>query len=375
VYYFLDILLVVGGLLAYYSNNSTVWTIYCITAFFIVVGIVATLIGTLIARLMKPKPVLAENLLKLDQDSTESLAYRRPSMAWPILTVVLALVAIYYQYLHFKKLDDTAALYIGVPFILALGLSLTSRSKSALGATIKGITIAMLLSAIVFREGYICILFASPLFYAVGALVAAPIDRARKQHKLRNKVQASVVATLIALLSLEGTTTVTSMPRENEVFVSKIVAANIGDIRDQLSATPRFDRERSVFLDIFPYPQTICGQGLNVGDERKLNFVAYKQIWWGKVSGDLVLKVSESTPQQITFSVVKDDSYLSHYLKWQSSIVSLTPIDQTHTNVTWKLTYKRILDPSWYFGVMQRFAVKRVAEELIDNVATPLRKT
>jgi hypothetical protein len=89
------------------------------------------------------------------------------------------------------------------------------------------------------------------------------------------------------------------------------------------------------------------------------------------VEGALVLKVSVLGPDGIRFVATGDDSYLSHYLEWKSSEVALQPIDAAHTQVTWTLAYRRILDPSWYFGPMQRYAVRLAAEELIDHVATP----
>src|SRR5690242_1070054 len=95
-------------------------------------------------------------------------------LRWGLFSLVLALgiAGAVVVLLNRNDLTDSAALYIGIPLILALVLSLTPKSTSALGATMKGMTIALLLSAIVFQEGYICILFAAPLFYAIGALAA-----------------------------------------------------------------------------------------------------------------------------------------------------------------------------------------------------------
>jgi hypothetical protein len=287
------------------------------------------------------------------------------------VVLVLGLAGMTYTILRKHNLYDSAALYIGLPLILALGLSLTPRTKSAMGATMKGMTIALLLSAVIFQEGYICILFASPIFYAVGAIVAYPIDRARKRKGKNTTLQTAAIATIVGLLSLEGTTELTTIPRNNEIVTSKVINASIYDVRNQIAKTPDLGDNKPIFLKIFPYPAEMSGGGLNVGDERKAKFIAYKHIWWSKVEGDLILKISESTPTKIKFDVAKDDSYLSHYLKWQSSEVLLEPLDENHTKVTWKLSYQRILDPAWYFSPMQRYAVSLAAEELIDHIATP----
>ena len=37
----------------------------------------------------------------------------------------------------------------------------------------------------------------------------------------------------------------------------------------------------------------------------------------------------------------------------------------------WTLRYRRLLDPAWYFGPWERYAVRLAAGYLIDTVATP----
>jgi hypothetical protein len=294
--------------------------------------------------------------------------------SWRLFCVVLVLgvAGLIYTFLHNASLFESAGLYIGLPLFLALGLSLTPASKSAMESTMKGMTIALLLSAFIFQEGYICILFASPIFYSIGAVIASAVDRARKRKDKNSTLQAAFIATVFGLLSLEGTTEMTTLPRHNAVIVSRVIEAGVAEVRSQLAKTPAFSEDKPFFLRIFPYPAEVSGQGLNVGDERLLKFIAYKQIWWNKVEGDLVFKVIENNQNTIKFSVVKDDSYLSHYLKWKHSEVSLEPIDATHTKVTWKLSYERILDPAWYFSPLQHYAATLVARELIDHAATPI---
>jgi hypothetical protein len=290
---------------------------------------------------------------------------------WFFVVLVLGLVGIFYRLLHHYSLYDSAALYMGLPFLLALGLSLTAKQKSAMGTTMKGITIALLLSAVVFQEGYICIIFSAPIFYTVGAIIAGLIDWSRRRKNKNTSLKASAAATFIALLSLEGTSDFTTILRNNVVTESKILSANITDVKKQLAKSPVFSNQKPLLLRIFPYPTAISGQGLQIGAERIITFTAYKHIWWHKIEGELVLRVSENSQNHIVFSTARDSSYLSHYLKWQSSEIFLEPIDAQHTKVTWKLAYKRILDPIWYFGPMQRYAVKLAAKELIDHVATP----
>jgi hypothetical protein len=284
--------------------------------------------------------------------------------------LVLGLAGGAFTLLYRHYLIDSAALYIGLPLLLAVGMSLLPETKSAMGATMKGITIALLLSAIVLQEGTICILFAAPIFYGVGAIIAVFVDRSRRKAS-ESKLLSLVVVAILAVLSTEGTTPLTSFNRDNEVSISKVLNASREEIRSQIAAGTSLGTGKPLFLSLFPYPVSVAPLGLNLGEESKIHFVYVKHIWWTKVEGDLVLKVIESSPDKIVFSTVRDDSYLSHYLKWQRSEVSLVALDDRHTQVTWRLTYRRILDPYWYFGPMQNYAVRLAAEELIDHVATP----
>jgi hypothetical protein len=284
--------------------------------------------------------------------------------------LVLGLAGCMYTFLRRNYLVDSAALYIGLPLLLAVGMSLLPETKSAFGATMKGITIALLLSAIVLQEGIICILFASPIFYGVGAIVATLVDRVKRKGKDPKYLSVAICAVL-AMLSTEGAIPQTSFDRDNSVTVSKTVYATRDKVREQMAAGTTLGADKPLFLSLFPYPVSVAPLGLNLGDETRIHFVYVKHIWWTKVEGELVLRVVESSKDKIVFEAVSDDSYLSHYLQWQGSEVSLATIDEHHTQVTWRLTYKRILDPFWYFAPMQNYAVHLAAEELIDHVATP----
>lgn len=127
-----------------------------------------------------------------------------------LLVLIIGAAGIYYKVLHASQLQDTAALYIGLPFLLALGISLLPQSKSVLIATLKGITIALLLSSLVFQEGYVCILMSAPIFYIVGGVIAYAIDIIKKRKNIKSTLNASIIATIFVLLSLEGVTSFTT---------------------------------------------------------------------------------------------------------------------------------------------------------------------
>src|SRR6185436_6668907 len=83
-------------------------------------------------------------------------------------------------------------------------------------------------------------------------------------------------------------------------------------------------------------------------------------------TGDLVLTLDEARPGLVRWHAVSDSSHTTHFLDWRESIVRWEPIDAQTTRVSWTLTYRRGLDPAWYFGPMERYAARLAAGYLID---------
>src|SRR3569833_1178987 len=106
-----------------------------------------------------------------------------------------------YRYLR-HGYGHTAALFIGIPAVMAVALALTPKAKTVTGGIMKGITLGLLVIAPLLGEGYLCIFMAAPLFYGVGLLVGIAVDWARKRD--RSKETLSCVALLLLPMSLEG---------------------------------------------------------------------------------------------------------------------------------------------------------------------------
>ena len=88
-------------------------------------------------------------------------------------------------------------------------------------------------------------------------------------------------------------------------------------------------------------------------------------------TGDLVLALEESGPGFVRWRAMSDSSHMTHFLTWRESMVTWEPVNAETSKVTWTLRYERGLDPSWYFGPWERYAVRLAAGYLIDAVATP----
>lgn len=287
---------------------------------------------------------------------------RRFSDAQIRLAVIIAAIGAggaLYRLLVRHRLEQTAALFIGLPTILAFIIALTPRAKSAVGVTLKGMTICLLLSGPLLGEGFICILMAAPLFYLVGIIIALLVDHDRKRQGIPLRAIALVP---LLLTSLEGVSDRVSFPRGERLVIERTVRAGDAMVETRLATPPRFEKTLPVFLRLkFPRPVGACGEGLTLGARRTIHFAGGE----GE-PGDLVVEVSSRSPRQVTFSAVKDTSHIAHWLRWRKIQVTWHPQNDGSTRVRWDVAYERSLDPAWYFGPWERYAVGRATEYLSD---------
>jgi hypothetical protein len=257
-------------------------------------------------------------------------------------------------------------MFIGIPAVMAILLALTPKAKTVTGGIIKGITLALLILAPLLGEGYLCILFAAPLFYVVGLLVGIPLDLARKNN--RNGQTLSCIVLLLLPMCLEGMTPQLAFDRRQTVEVTRVVDASAARVEESLEKSPRIDRRLPRFLRIgFPHPMESTGSGLAIGAERSILFSGAE----GDPPGYLVMKVAERRQGYVRFETVSDRSKLTQWIRWDASEVSWTPLDAQHTRVTWRVRFERELDPAWYFAPWERAAVRDAAGYLIDANARP----
>jgi hypothetical protein len=286
---------------------------------------------------------------------------------WNAIGLILAVaaVSILYRLIMWRKLEQTSLLFVGIPTVLAILLTLTSKSKTVKGSIAKGITLALLMSGPLLGEGFICIVMAAPIFYAVGLAAGAAVDA---QNKKRNTTLTCLVLFLIPM-SFEGTSPQLSWNREETVSVAEIVSANANAVEQALSQSPRTDLPLPYYLRLgFPRPTQAQGSGLEVGSTRRIHFAGGE----GQ-PGDLVMKVEESRSGYVRFATVADHSKIAHWLDWKTTEVTWQALDAQHTRVMWTLSFRRRLDPAWYFALWERYGVRLAAEYLIQANATPLQ--
>jgi hypothetical protein len=299
-------------------------------------------------------------------DDTEETEPRITRAQWMVVIFIVAFScsAALYKFLIHEKLGHTSAMFLGIPAVLGILIALTPKAKTVTGGIIKGITLALLIIAPLLGEGYLCILMASPLFYLVGCGIGAVIDSRRKSRG----TAVSCIALVLLPMCLEGVIPQLTWNRAQSIEVARIVDAPANAVEEALAQSPDVHASLPVFLRIgFPRPLEARGQGLNKGAMRTIHFAGAE----GDPPGDLVMRVAEQRAGYVRFETVSDSSKLTQWVRWDSSEVTWTAVDATHTRVAWRVHFERQLDPAWYFGPWERMTVREAAKFLIEANATP----
>ncbi len=295
------------------------------------------------------------------------------------LILVLAVVNVAYRLVYASGIAHTAALYVGVPTILAIGLALLPRSKSATGMLLKGSTLAILIACVVLPEGFLCLLFALPLVLVIAAAVGGILDWNRRKNRPQGQALMAISLPLL-LLSLEGVVG-TPFDSHDSATASLTVEAPAADVEVALASTPRFDSDLPPFLSLgFNRPVAATGSGVAVGDERVIDFAGGSHDdhplrlfgLTGERSVDhhsqMHLTVVESGPGRVAFAVVHDMTMLARWADLDRAVVTWTAVDDDTTRVSWRLEYERLIYPSAYFAPLQRFGMSQAAGYLLDSV-------
>jgi hypothetical protein len=291
-----------------------------------------------------------------------------------LTAVILAVAAasLTYRAIVAHGLGQTAALFIGVPVVLAIVVIFTASPKSATGVACKAVTVGILLSVLFLWEGFLCVVMAAPLFYFVAVVLTWGVGRLRERRA--GTLLSSLLVLLLAPMSLEGVTDFTTLNRAETVTRSQVVDASSAAVERALFEAPRFDRVLPRYLRSgFPRPIASRIERRDATPQWVITMRGGETFLNGTepTTGDLTMALEEQGPGRLRWRAVSDTSHMTHFLNFRESIVHWEPIDAQTTRVTWTIRYDRGLDPAWYFGPMERYAVRLAAGYLIDAVATP----
>jgi hypothetical protein len=301
------------------------------------------------------------------KEPVDTPAGRRARTALAAVICAVGACSFFYRWLVNARIEQTSALFVGVPTLLAVMVVLFTRPRTSSGLLMKAMTVFLLVSGIFLGEGFICIVMASPIFYGVAVIVGALFDRLSRRKSPAQTTMTGLLLIAMLPMSFEGTSSKLSFNRSESVTAEALVHASPAEVRNALAATPHFTTTLPFYLRLrFPRPVATSGQGLAVGDRRVIHFAGGE----GK-PGDLTVEVVSASDSKVNFRVVSDTSKIAHWLAWQSTEVEWSPDGSGQTRVRFTLRYKRLLDPAWYFGPWERYAVGLAGGYFIENAATP----
>ncbi len=277
-----------------------------------------------------------------------------------LIVLVIAIASIAFRLLGDNSLEQTSLLFIGIPTLITiLIIRYSKKPKSAYGVAFLTITIFLLISGIFLGEGFVCILFMAPLFYAVTAVLVWGYEYLDKKDK--NKTYSLITIPLFLVLfnplDYVGEEKTHSIETVKQID-TKLNISTLNKHPDFLSKLPTF------FKIGFPKPIHSKGEGLAIGDTRTIDFKSST-----KGVGQLVLEIKERTENTIYFKIKSDNTHINHWLTYKEIKVEVRERAGIK-EVVWTTDFVCDLGPSWYFEAFEKYAINLMNEHLIQSYFT-----
>ncbi len=290
------------------------------------------------------------------------------------LLAIVGLASLAIHLLGRASQAHTAMLYVAIPYAIAVMITLlrpydqqknwssqyASHSVTAL--------VVFLASSVLLMEGFICVIFFMPIYFlgVTVAYVAHWIAATRKSR--RGKTYSTLIPVLIALLSMEGTSEVTTFDRHSTATATVSTALSPEQLLENLAKGFALRSSDDWMLGLFPMPHTIEAGSLEVGDIHRAHTRYRRWFFTNEHEGEMELRIDSVTPGRVVVSFVSDTSYFSSYIRLIRSDIRLATDADGTTLVSLAVSYERRLDPAWYFQPIQRYAVQTMAAHLIEEI-------
>ena len=284
----------------------------------------------------------------------------RNKKSFYLIILVLAIESVAFRVLDKGSLEQTSLLFIGIPTLITLLIVRYSKKpKSAYGVAFLTITIFLLISGIFLGEGFVCILFMAPIFYAVTAILIWIYQFLKKKGK--EKTYSFVL--IPVLLFMFQPSEFISKPEIHSIETIKTIESNQN--LNVFNKQPNFLNNLPKFFKIgFPKPIEIKGEGINIGDTRTVSFKSST-----KGVGKLILEIKEKTQNKIIFKIKRDDTHINHWLTYKEISVEIVENNNVK-KVIWTTNFICDLGPSWYFEPSEKFAIDLMNQHLISSYFT-----
>ena len=280
---------------------------------------------------------------------------------WVGLILVLTVATLAWDLTRKSEFSETSALFVGLPALLAIALSLTAPAASTTGTIFKGTTIFLLLTGLVLKEGFICILMMSPIIYAIVGLFAWLIRFVGKPDQ-KNRLRSILFVPLALIFSLEGTKGFLSFPTAGTATAWQVFDVSPSQLEAALARKLSFDAPLPIFLSLgFPRPIQSIGEGLKLGDQRSIEFNMPEH-------SIARFKITARAPGFARMTLIENTTVVTMWLDLQAAELRWTKISATQTRLDWTLEFNRKLAPAWYFQPLQTFGVSQAANYLLKTL-------
>lgn len=258
----------------------------------------------------------------------------------------------------------TGIYFVLIPGLLAALVSLIPLSRNQTGMGLfRGTTIGILASAIVLREGFICVLIALPLVLPIAGLAVYSVRSIRRGRQLMIP---------LLLIGLSGEGIVFHPPTHIDVTRERTVEASWSQVDEIFQRPASLPTIEPLLLRAgFPTPIAVDGDTSRVGDRTVVRFDG---------GGRLELVLVERNQRSLTWEVVNDTTPIAGWLalrlvtvEWDDTEwddASDRRADSTELRVA--IRFERILAPAFYFDPIERWGVGEMGDVILDMMTRSL---
>jgi hypothetical protein len=285
---------------------------------------------------------------------------KNPNTARYVLAGLMALFGVGFFVITVRSgRADSALLFVVLPVVLAIALTLIPGRRTH-ARVFRITTITLLLAAVALHEGAVCVILAAPLVYALAHGTAAFI-------RATDGTRAVLPLPLLLLGGMEGIQPDWRVQPDQTVEVTRVVALDAAQVRARLAAGPQPVAARELPLRVLgvPMPQHVHGAGIAPGDRWEFGYHGSAH----GPGGEIVTEVRDASDTGIAFTILQDTTITARWLQWRDAQVRWHAVDGGHTEVTVVFSYRRGLDPSWYFGPLQDRLLHAGGDHMLDMLA------
>lgn len=294
------------------------------------------------------------------------------------ILLVIGAASLLIRLLVSYEFDRSALLYVGVPFFVAIALLYVVKKPakpnltSYYGYLVLWSLIVMLGTSIILFEGFVCVVMFMPIYFGILLLMYLfQVVSQRLDSSDKGTHYVHVLPALLFMSAFEGVVPTLTFEREYSVTKELLVEASVQNIRQQLAQPMELEVERNWLLSLFPMPTNINAGTLSSGDVHQIDFVYHRWFVTNTHKGHMKLELTDVQQNYIRTTFLEDTSYIGNYLNLKGTEISFEPLENDTTNISLTIHYHRFLDPAWYFGPIQEYAIGQTAELLLKELFIP----